>query len=127
MNATYATVAITLITGVTPFVYAGFFVQAGLGRALRSRRGGSIAAAVLGALAFFGISNFGVWLGSDLYPRTGAGLAACCVAALPFLQPTLLGDVLWTVALSAAYRPIANQLARRAGWVPVPVGELAPL
>src|SRR5438105_7031865 len=46
----------------TLFVYGGFVAQVLIARALRARRGGAIAAAVLGATAFFAISNFGVWV-----------------------------------------------------------------
>ena len=38
----------------------------------------------LGAVLFFLVSNFGVWLTQELYPHSAAGLAACYVAALPF-------------------------------------------
>ena len=59
-------------------------------------------AAVLGApVAFFLISNFGVWagggslLGEPSYPRTLAGLMDCYTAALPFFRGTLFGDWLF--------------------------------
>ena len=89
-----------------------------LGRALRRRRGGAIAAAVLGATAFFVLSNLGVWALSSMYPRDGAGLIACYVAALPFFGATLVGDVLWTIALALAWRAAARRLADRPRWVP---------
>jgi hypothetical protein len=44
-----------------------------------------VVGAVLGsATAFFVLSNFAVWVGSQLYPHTLAGLGACYVAAVPF-------------------------------------------
>lgn len=114
-----------IVSAVTPFVYGGFVVQAAIGRRLRARKGGAIAAAVLGACAFFVLSNLGVWLGARTYAHDLSGLVACYVAAVPFFGATLLGDVAWTVILSFAYRPLAERLASRPGWVPVPVGELA--
>lgn len=114
-------------SAVTPFVYGGFFIQAMLGRLLRARKGGALVAAGGGALVFFATSNFGVWVASDLYPHTTAGLVGCYVAALPFLGGTLLGDVLWTLVLSITYRPLAARLEPNARWVPVPTKELAPL
>lgn len=114
-----------IVSRVTPFVYGGFFAQAALGRALRSRKGGAIGAAVGGSIAFFVLSNFGVWLAGGMYPHTATGLSACYVAALPFFGGTLLGDVIWTLALSLAYRPLAARLESRQGWVPVPTRELA--
>lgn len=101
----------------TAFGYAGFTVQVLLGRALRRRRGGAVAAAVLGACAFFALSNLGVWVAGG-YPPTGAGLAACYLAALPYFGGTLAGDVLWTVVLALAYRPLARLLAARGAWQP---------
>ncbi|MGZ3410703.1 MAG: DUF6580 family putative transport protein [Xanthobacteraceae bacterium] len=50
------------------------------------------------SLIFFAISNFGVWAFSGMYPLTVDGLLACYVAALPFLQHTVVGDLLWAVA-----------------------------
>jgi hypothetical protein len=100
------------LTAVTPFVYAGFVGQLLLGRALRARRGGALAAAGLGAIGFFALSNFGVWL-SGYYGLTTAGLGACYVAALPFLAGTLAGDLLWTIALGLAHRALTRRFATR--------------
>jgi hypothetical protein len=97
-----------VVSAVTPFVYAGFVVQTLLGRGLRRRRGGAIAAATLGAIVFFTVSNFGVWLGG-FYGLTAAGLVACYVAALPFFAATLVGDVLWTIVLGLAHRSLARR------------------
>lgn len=52
--------------------------------------------AVVGApLAFFLVSNFGVWLAGGMYAHTPAGLAECYTAALPFFRGTLFGDWLF--------------------------------
>src|SRR5262249_112969 len=102
-----------------PFVYGGFAVQALLGHALRRMRGGSIAAAVLGALAFFILSNFGVWL-SGMYGRTLPCLYHCYLAAIPFFRATLAGDVLWTIVLALVYSRLAPRLESRGSrWVPI--------
>ena len=114
-----------IVNPTTPFVFAGFAIQALLGRALVRRRGGAVAAAVLGACAFFVISNVGLWLTTDFYPRTPAGLSACFVAAIPYFERTLVGDVAWTIALSLAYAAIARKLEAKRSWVPVPSREIA--
>lgn len=57
------------------------------------------AAALASSLLFFVISNFGTWLVSGMYPATAAGLAACYVAAIPFFQNTLAGDLFYVTAL----------------------------
>lgn len=86
-----------LVTSVTPFVYGAFALEVALGGWWRNRRGGVWSATTVGALGFFVISNFGVWL-SGMYGVTFAGFASCYVAALPFFPATLLGDLLWTSA-----------------------------
>jgi hypothetical protein len=111
-------------SAVTPFVYAGFVAQALLGRALRARTGGALAAAVLGACAFFVSSNLGVWLEGSMYPRDVHGLVVCYVEALPFFGATLLGDVTWTLVLSTLYRPLARRYESHRSWVPVPPRDL---
>jgi len=55
------------------------------------------------ALLFFALSNFGVWLGSGMYPRSLAGLAECYAAALPFFQNSLAGDLFYTVLLFGGF------------------------
>jgi hypothetical protein len=108
---------------VTPFIYGGFAVQMLLGRWLRARRGGAIGAALLGSLAFFLLSNLGVWAMGSLYPPTWAGLSACFVAAIPFFGATLVSDVLWTAVLSLSYRAVARRLDER--WVLVPSSRIS--
>ncbi len=112
-------------SGVTPFVYAGFFVQAMLGRGWRARRGGAIGAAFAGSIVFFVISNFGVWATSGMYAHNPAGALACYAAAIPFFGGTLVGNVVWTVILSALYKAIAPRFEPRQLWVPVPTSEMA--
>lgn len=68
-----------------------------------------IAASVAGSLLFFVVTNFSVWLESGMYPQTGGGLAACFTAGLPFLQNTVLGDLLFSGALFGAYAWLGKQ------------------
>jgi hypothetical protein len=51
------------------------------------------------SVVFFAATNFAVWAEGDLFPRTLAGLSQCYVAALPFFQQTLIGDLAWAVVL----------------------------
>jgi hypothetical protein len=48
------------------------------------------AGVVLGPTSFFVLSNYAVWIGGDMYPRTLSGLAACYAAAVPFYRNDLL-------------------------------------
>ena len=51
------------------------------------------------SLVFFLLSNGAVWAFSGMYPLTGQGLTQCYIAALPFLDKTVLGDLFWTAVL----------------------------
>ena len=84
-----------------PFVYLSFLLITGIGLWLRSRRRAvTIAgAAVAGSVAFFVITNFGVWATTALYPQTAAGLQAAYVAGLPFFRNTLIGDLFYCAVL----------------------------
>lgn len=60
-------------------------------------------AAVAGSVLFYLITNFGVWAFSDMYPKTAAGLIACYVAAIPFFQNSLAGDLFFTTILFGGF------------------------
>jgi hypothetical protein len=81
-----------------PVVYASFLVSIMIGWLLRERRSvPRIGVAVfLGAMQFFLITNFGVWMILKTYPRTFSGLVACYVAGLPYLWNTLAGDAFFS-------------------------------
>lgn len=83
------------------FVYLGFVLTVAIGFLLRRRRGLlRVGAAVLAsATVFFLLTNFGTWLVGGLYPLTGAGLAACYIAAIPFFQTSLLADLFYSALL----------------------------
>ena len=86
---------------VTLVVYAAITVPALAGIYSRRWRGAApVAATMLScSLIFFAASNFAVWAFSGMYPLTWDGLVACYVAALPFLERTVLGDLFWTAVL----------------------------
>ncbi len=52
------------------------------------------AGVVLGPTSFFLVSNYAVWVGGDMYPRTQAGLIACYAAAVPFYRNDLLSTAI---------------------------------
>jgi hypothetical protein len=60
-------------------------------------------ASVAGSVLFFLVTNFGVWVQDGLYPLTMSGLADCYVAAIPFFQSALVGDLFFTMALFGGY------------------------
>jgi len=66
------------------------------------------AASAMGSLLFFAITNLGVWLAGDLYPRTADGLQQCFIAALPFFRNTLSGDLVYTAVLFGSYAALTR-------------------
>jgi len=62
------------------------------------------AAALASSVLFFVITNLGMWLFSGFYPRTLAGLEACYVAAVPFFQNTVAGDLFYATLLFGGFR-----------------------
>ena len=99
--------------GVMAAVYLGFAVSAAIGRALlfeRDRVGRIAVATGAGALAFWLISNFGVWL--FFRDHSWAGLTQCYVDALPFLGRSLAGDAMCVAGLFGGYRLARLLLAR---------------
>ena len=88
-----------------PYVYASFVLTVCLGLWLRQHRsplavsGSALAAALL----FFLVSNFGVWLQWNMYPKTFEGLMACYVAAIPFFGYTLTGNLVYSLVLFGGF------------------------
>ncbi len=69
----------------------------------------AIGGATLGAsLQFFFVTNLGVWAFDGMYPLTGAGLATCFIAALPFYGMTLAGDLVYAGLLFGAHHFLAR-------------------
>ena len=62
-----------------------------------------VGAALASSILFFAITNFGMWLFSGFYPRTVAGLEACYVAAIPFFQNTVAGDLFYAGLLFGGF------------------------
>lgn len=87
------------------FVYAGVALIVLLGSVALSQRTPLRigAAAVAGSVIFFLISNFATWLLSGMYPLNVSGLAACYVAAIPFFQNTVAGDLFYAALLFGGF------------------------
>jgi hypothetical protein len=75
-----------------------------------------IAAMLSCSLIFFVTTNFAVWAFGTLYPLTLEGLTQCYIAALPFLDKTVMGDLFWTAVLFGGTWLVQHgpALARRA-------------
>ena len=86
-------------------VYLSFALIVCIGLWLQKRRSAFhiAGAALASSVLFFLLTNFGVWAFESLYPKTMAGLIACYVAAIPFFQNTLQGDLFFTAVLFGGF------------------------
>ncbi|MBI1804339.1 MAG: hypothetical protein HY033_04505 [Ignavibacteriae bacterium] len=88
------------------WVYASFTAIGFIGLWLRNHRGvvQTVGATLAGSVLFFVVTNFGVWISSQVsYPHNFAGLVECYVAAIPFFRNTVLGDALYVTAMFGLY------------------------
>ena len=67
-------------------------------------------AALASSALFFAVSNFGVWLVGGMYPHTLVGLAGCYVAAIPFFQNTVAGDLFYAGVLFGGFALLERAL-----------------
>jgi hypothetical protein len=66
---------------------------------------GSLSASVI----FFLITNFGVWLGSPIYPQGLEGLFMSYAAGIPFFHYTVLGDLFYSGVMFGAFEYVKSQ------------------
>lgn len=87
------------------FVYGAMAVAVLIGFWLQNRVSSLkvIGATISSSLIFFIVSNFGVWLVSGYYSKNWAGLIECYTLALPFLQRSMMGDLLFSGVLFLSY------------------------
>src|SRR5262245_9196926 len=97
-------------------VYAALALPALLGMWGRARAAiVLVPLALSSSLLFFATTNFAVWAFSGMYAHDLQGLMHCYVAALPFLQNTVVGDMFWTTLLFASWWSARSLLAPAAG------------
>lgn len=79
-------------------VYISFALVVGIGILLQSRIkvGTVLIASLSSSLLFFILTNFAMWVGSPFYPQNIGGLIECYIAALPFLNNGIMGDLFYS-------------------------------
>ncbi len=94
------------------YVYAGFALTVVIGFWISKNLNISrIALAAVGSsVLFFMITNFGAWFTSGLYPMTIDGLMQAYVAAIPFFQNSLLGNLVFTALLFGGYAALQRNV-----------------
>ena len=70
-----------------------------------------ISGALLGALIFFLITNFGVWI-SGMYGFTWEGLITCYTLAIPFFAYSVISTLIFSLLIEILYKSYQFNLAR---------------
>lgn len=90
------------------FVYFAFLAIVLLGWALRENRSvvrvGTFA--LVSSSIFFLVSNFGVWIMGGMYTPDFQGLVNCYVAAIPFFDNQIYGDLFFSGVLFGGYEVV---------------------
>lgn len=96
-------------------VYASFLAYTGLGMLIAKRVStpAILLGSIGGAVVFYLITNFAVWLFSSWYPHTISGLLLSYTLALPFFKYTLLGDLFFTSILFGVYQFAVHLIRQR--------------
>ena len=83
------------------FVYVPFIAMTVYAWTLRDNKNmvRLATAALFTSSVFFLVSNFGVWATQGMYAMTWQGLINCYVAAIPFFDNQIMGDLFFTGAL----------------------------
>ena len=95
-----------------PYVYGSVALVVLIGWAVAKRKTplAIAGAAVASSVLFFVVTNFGVWLEGIYYPPTLSGLAECYVAAIPFFQNTLAGDLVFSAMLFGGFALLERRI-----------------
>lgn len=87
------------------YVYLSFMIIFFIGRLIKKIGVGQILlAGFVSSLLFFLITNFGVWLSTNMYLKNLNGLMNCYVNGLPFFRNTLIGDLVYSFGFFYGYR-----------------------
>jgi hypothetical protein len=96
-----------------PWVYGSFLINILLGAVLIRR--GTLwcvgAGSVLGSVQFYLLTNLGMLFHpQSIYPRTLSGLMDSYIMGLPFFGNTLIGDLIFAIAIFGSYELLAKRV-----------------
>ena len=91
-------------------VYLSFALVVALGLLIRSNKTTKniILSSLVGSLVFFLITNFAVWQ-TGMYGINFKGLVACYIAGLPFLENSVMGDLVYNGGLFSVWAFVESQ------------------
>jgi hypothetical protein len=96
------------------YVYLSFLIIVLLGRSAK-KNNSLVQIATLSfvsSVLFFLITNFGVWLSEEIYPKNLQGLEQSYIMGLPFFRNTLLGDLFYTLVLFYGFQFLSLLLGK---------------
>lgn len=73
-----------------------------------SKQTTGIILSLISSIWFFMVSNFGVWLLSNMYPKDIQGLLICYINALPFLGNSLISSIIFAIIIFYSYELITK-------------------
>ncbi len=91
------------------FVYGGILLTVFTGMFLRQKKSGisslrnTTLATIFATSLFFLLTNFGVWMMTDFYPPDFNGLMESYIAGIPFLQNSLMGNLLFSLIIFGGF------------------------
>lgn len=85
------------------FIYFALAVSVYVGEKIQLQWKSWLSISLFNSLTFFFITNFGVWLSTNLYAKNISGLLQSYTMALPFLERQLVGDFLFGSVLFGIY------------------------
>ncbi len=92
-------------------VYASFALMVLLGTTLKKATVANVAlSSIGGAVLFFVVTNFSVWITSGMYAHSFSGLMLCYEAAVPFFRNTVASALLYSAVMFGAYELSAKYL-----------------
>jgi hypothetical protein len=105
-----------------PYVYGSFALTVCLGFwvHVQPRLNRIVIASLIGSGLFFLVTNFGVWICLETYPKTSAGLLECYVAGLPLLRNGVLGDLFYAGLLFGGLTLAERRFVSLRTPIPVP-------
>ena len=88
------------------YVYLSFVFIVFIGFSIKKRQNfySLIISSFFYSFLFYLITNFGVWVSTEIYPKSINGLIQSYVLAIPFFRNTVLSDFLYTILFFYGYR-----------------------
>ena len=103
-NIIYPSVNFTWFSGGFAWIYAGILLHTAITFFFKKSSVTSVLiTSISGAILFFVLSNFGVWISSNMYEHSLSGLLLCYSMALPFFGNLLAGNLVFSILLFGTY------------------------